>query len=67
MIEIWIWTGAATTVALVVLVIAAGGPVRAQQSAMEIDQRQKDVCPPGQSGQSGQEGHILVAHGDLRE
>jgi hypothetical protein len=36
-------------------------------SAMEIDQRQKDVCPPGEAGQSGQEEHILVGHGDLRE
>jgi hypothetical protein len=34
---------------------------------MEIDQRQKDVCPPGEAGQSGHDGHILVAHGDLRE
>jgi hypothetical protein len=30
---------------------------------MEIDQRQKDVCPPGEAGQSGQDEHILVAHG----
>ena len=33
----------------------------------EIDQRQKNVCPPGEPGQSGQDEHILVAHGDLRE
>ena len=31
---------------------------------MEIDQRQKDVCPPGQTGQSRKDGHILVAHGE---
>ena len=35
---------------------------------MEPDQRQKEVCPPGEAGQSGQEEHILVGHGDhLRE
>jgi hypothetical protein len=34
---------------------------------MEIDQRQKDVCPPGEAGQSGQEELILAGHGDLRE
>jgi len=26
---------------------------------MEIDQRQKDVCPPGETEQSGHEEHIL--------
>jgi hypothetical protein len=36
-------------------------------SSIEIDQRQKDVCPPGEAGQSGQDDHILVAHGDLPE
>jgi hypothetical protein len=30
---------------------------------MEIDQRQKDVCPPGEAGQSGQDEHILLGHG----
>jgi hypothetical protein len=35
-------------------------------SAMEIDQRQKDVCPPGDAGQSGQKEHIPVGHGDHR-
>jgi len=34
---------------------------------MEIDQRQKYVCPPSEAGQCGQDDHILVAHGDLRE
>jgi hypothetical protein len=42
-------------------------PPNNPSSAMEIDQRQKDVCPPGKAGQSGQDDHILVAHGDLRE
>jgi hypothetical protein len=32
-------------------------------SGMEIDQRQKNVCPPGEAGQSGQDEHILVGHG----
>lgn len=36
-------------------------------SAIEIDQRQKDVCPPCEAAQSGQDEHILVSHGDLRE
>jgi hypothetical protein len=39
-------------------------PTVCPSSGMEIDQRQKDVCPPGQAGQSGKDAHILVAHGE---
>jgi hypothetical protein len=41
--------------------------VRRRSSRMEIDQGQKDVRPPGEAGQCGQDGHILLGHGDLRE
>jgi hypothetical protein len=33
---------------------------------MKIDQGQKDVCPPGEAGQSGQNDHIFLAHGSPR-
>ena len=42
-------------------------PPNNPSSDMEPDQRQKDVCPPGEAGQCGQDGHILLAHGGLRE
>ncbi|WFU29127.1 hypothetical protein QA649_08110 [Bradyrhizobium sp. CB1717] len=36
-------------------------------SAIEKDQRQKHVRPPREAGQSGQDEHILVAHGGISE
>jgi hypothetical protein len=42
-------------------------PPNNPSSGKEPDQRQKDVCPPGEAGQSGHDEHILVAHEDLRE